>query len=361
MSEKFKVHIKEYSSGQAEEWDSVVKKLCNYDVFYLNGYVKAFEQENPVNGEPILLVYDNGEDYAINVVFRRDIGKVSEFAEKIREGKYFDLISPYGYGGFIGKISDYGTLDLVYEEYCREKGYVSEFVRFELFSEYSKHYADKDGYVESRTHNVIRNLQIPLDEIWMDFKHKVRKNVKKAKRNGLQIIIDETGEYLDDFISVYYDTMQRTHAEKTFFFSKNFFKKINEMSGNFAYFYVKFEDRIISAELVIYGAENCYSYLGGTDQAYFEIRPNDFLKYEVIKWAKEKGMKNYVLGGGYGSDDGIFQYKTCLAPGGIVPFYIGKKILDFDVYDELCKIRGIKPHSDNIDEIDFFPEYREGD
>lgn len=37
-------------------------------------------------------------------------------------------------------------------------------------------------------------------------------------------------------------------------------------------------------------------------------RANDFLKFEVIKWAKEKGFKNYVLGGGYGTDDGIFQY-----------------------------------------------------
>ena len=88
--------------------------------------------------------------------------------------------------------------------------------------------------------------------------------------------------------------------------------------------YVVHEGKIISTELVIYGTENAYSYLGGTDRDYFDVRPNDYLKYEIIKWAKAKGLKNFVLGGGYGADDGIFQYKLCLAPHGEYDFYIGR-------------------------------------
>lgn len=128
------------------------------------------------------------------------------------------------------------------------------------------------------------------------------------------------------------------------------------MRENITYFYVLFEEKIISAELVIYGTENCYSFLGGTNKDYFELRPNDFLKYEIIKWACNKKLKNYVLGGGYGLDDGIFQYKTCLAPNGLVDFFIGEKIFNFEQYDELMRIR-LKENPDCC-EAEYFPQYR---
>ncbi len=345
--------IKEYPVAATDDWNEAVRKLDHYDVFYLNEYAMAFMQESEANGEPILLVYRNADDYAINVVFRRDIGKVEPFKGNIETGKYYDLISPYGYGGFIGKISDYDTLNQLYKEYCKQQGYVSEFVRFELFGEYSQHF---DGEVESRTHNVVRDLTMSMDEIWMDFKQKVRKNVKRAVKNGLEVIIDEKGERLNDFLKVYYETMERTNAEGEFFFSKEFFETINRMTGNFVYFHIKHEDTIISTELVIYGADACYSYLGGTNSDYFDLRPNDLLKYEIIKWANAKGLKYFVLGGGYGADDGIFQYKTCLAPHGIVDFYIGRRILDPTAYEKLTVLR--KELSGKPLNEKFFPIYR---
>lgn len=343
-------------SKDDEEWNLAVKKLEDYDVFYLREYAIAFEQENPeIYGTPVLFIYENGGDYAVNVAFLRDIGKETFFKGRLEEGKYYDLISPYGYGGFIGNVTDYDVLNEEYKLYCEEQGYISEFVRFGLFSDYYRYY---QGYTTSYTHNVIRSLEMPLDEIWQDFKQKVRKNVKRAAKNNLEIAIDEEGTYLNDFLSVYYGTMRRTQAESAFYFQRSFFENINRMDGNYAYFHVRYGGEIISTELVLYGSENCYSFLGGTNCEYFDLRPNDFLKYEIIKWAKEKGLKNFVLGGGYGSDDGIFQYKTCLAPRGVVDFYIGKKVIKTELYDKLCEMRGIETHSLDLEKSGFFPEYR---
>lgn len=344
--------ITTFDISQNVEWDAAVKKIKNYDVFYLYGYLKAFHLQG--NGEPLLIVYSDGIDYAINAVFCRDIAQDERFKGKLPEKTYYDLSSPYGYGGWIGNISDYTKLLKEWEEYCLQKNFVCEFVRFELFSDYYKYF---EGDVESRTHNVVRNLEMPLEQMWMDFKQKVRKNVKKAVKSGLEIIIDEQGNYLNDFLSIYYGTMKRTHAKNEFFFSEKFFETLNTMRENYVYFHVKYGDKIISTELVLYGAENCYSYLGGTDSQYFDLRPNDFLKYEIIKWAKEKGLKNFVLGGGYGSDDGIFQYKTCLAPNGVVDFYIGKKIFDKEKYYEIVELRAVEnPICRNSN---YFPQYRE--
>ena len=342
--------ITEISINEQDKWDEIVRSFQDYDIFYLSGYSKAFMKEAPRNGTPILLLYEDGEDRAINVVLRRDIARDDKLAGKIEEGQYFDLITPYGYGGFWGTITDWEELDRTYTQYCIDNHYVCEFVRFELFSNYHEHYS---GEVETRTHNVVRSLEMPVDEIWMDFKQKVRKNVKRANKNNLGIIIESTGEHLEDFLRIYYSTMDRSDAEDEYYFSRQFYEDLNEMKDNVMYFHVVSEGRIISTELVIYGAENCYSYLGGTDRDYFDLRPNEFLKFEVIKWAKEKGLKNFVLGGGYGADDGIFQYKLCLAPHGVYDFYIGRKIFDRDAYDELVGLRA----GDVLNER-YFPLYR---
>lgn len=342
--------ITEYSIKDQNKWDEIVRSFFDYDVFYLSGYSYAFMKESLKNGIPILLYYENDNDRAINVVFRRDVALDEKFKGKIEEGCYFDLVTPYGYGGFWGNVSDWDELNNCYAKYCTENNYICEFVRFELFHDYYIHY---NGKVETRTHNVVRNLEMSIDEIWMDFKPKVRKNVKRANSYNLEIRVENTDAHIKDFLRIYYSTMNRSGADSDFYFSKEFYEDLNRMKDNVMYFYSVYEGKIISAELVIYGSENCYSYLGGTDREYFETRPNDFLKFEIIKWAKEKGLKKYVLGGGYGADDGIFQYKQNLAPHGIIEYYIGQKIFNEDTYNRLVKFR----NKDRLNE-NYFPLYR---
>lgn len=339
--------IRTISVEQRDEWNDAVRRLPDYEAFYLNEYMRAFALTG--SGEPVLAVYCHGDDYGINAFFRRDIAEDPRFARTLERGRYYDITSPYGYGGFMGRITHREQLLDAWNTHCRENGYVCGFVRFSLFSDYRTYF---DGETESRTRNVVRNLVPTPEEIWMDFKPKVRKNVKRANACGLKIVRDPDGTYLEDFLRIYYGTMERVNAAPHFFFPRSFFQTLNEMKDNVMYFHAVHGDKIISTELVLVGGENCYSFLGGTDSAYFEMRPNDLLKYEIILWARKKGMKNFVLGGGYGADDGIFQYKSCLAPNGICDFWIGKKIWDAPVYEELCRTVGADMSTQ------FFPAYR---
>lgn len=345
--------INVYTLENDKLWDDIVRTISGYDVFYLSSYSRAFEHQGA--GKPLLIEYINKNEKAINVVFRRDVALDSHFVNRLKEGQYFDLSTPYGYGGFIGNITNTFNLIDEWNKYCIDKRYICEFVRFNLFSNYINYY---DGEIQTKSHNVIRNLNMPIENMWMDFKQKVRKNVKRSNLYNLQVILDSDGKYLEDFLKIYYATMKRSNAEEEYYFPRNFFDTLNQMKDNVMYFHVFYENKIISTELVLYGCNNAYSFLGGTDNNYFDLRPNDFLKYEIIKWAKEKNLKNFVLGGGYGYDDGIFQYKSCFAPKGIVDFYIGKKIFNLRVYNELCKLRGIAPQN-NLKSSSFFPEYRQ--
>ena len=95
-----------YDLSRQEEWDRIVKSFSDYEVFYLSGYSRAFREENARNGDPLLLYYENGPDRAVSVILRRDIALDENLKGKIPEGRYFDLITPYGYGGFFGNVSD---------------------------------------------------------------------------------------------------------------------------------------------------------------------------------------------------------------------------------------------------------------
>lgn len=336
--------------NDSNKWNSIVKSQKNYDVFYMSEYAKAFQLQGV--GEPILIHVFDSDNSAISVMFKRDISECEYFKGFIKENTYFDLCSPYGYGGFVSDTLIKEKMLDEYEKFCVQNDYVCEFVRFGLFSDYHKHYR---GEVETRTHNVVRNLNMTLDDMFMDFEHKVRKNIKHAQRENLRILIEKTDEHLDDFLKIYYNTMDRNSANNSFYFTRDFFDVINTMKDNYVYVYVIFEDKVISAELIIYGSENAYSYLGGTDSKYFSLRPNDFLKYEAIKWLKDNGIKNFVLGGGYGADDGIFKYKKSFSPNGVVDFYIGRQIFNPEVYDMLLRIR--EKENGELDKK-FFPLYR---
>lgn len=340
--------LKVINDPNDSQWDICVRSFSNYDIYYLSGYAKAFHIHG--DGEPLLFYYERENLRGINVVMKRDIADDTHFTEKLPKGQYFDFATPYGYGGWLleGE-GDTAPLFAAYEEWCISHGIVSEFVRFQLTSNSRERYP---GQVIQRTNNVVRALDCSMDQMWMDFEHKVRKNLKKAESAGLEICVDLQGTCLQEFLRIYYSTMDRNDAKDSYYFNEEFFRQIGQMQGNFAYFHVLLHGMVISTELVLLGSDTMYSYLGGTDAEYFAYRPNDFLKYEIIGWGLEHGYKNFVLGGGYGKDDGIFRYKKSFAPHGIIPFYTGQKVFDFEIYQKLVTLRK------ECNETDFFPQYR---
>ena len=86
------------SLKQADKWDELVKSFSDYDVYYLSGYTKAFYLHK--DGQPLAFYYEDEGVKAINVVMKRDIANDPNFKE-LEKNKYFDLATPYGYGGWL--------------------------------------------------------------------------------------------------------------------------------------------------------------------------------------------------------------------------------------------------------------------
>jgi hypothetical protein len=253
-----------------------------------------------------------------------------------------DIVTPYGYGGqFIWDHTDpaalAGSFRAFFDPWAAERNIVSEVVKFSLFE---KGLLPYQGEREERLKNIVVDLSPGEEALFMSFEHKVRKNVKKAVRQGVTVAADAAGAQLESFLRIYHGTLERRSAKGLYYFDAAFFAGLQrELPGQYMYFHALHEGQVISTELVLVSAESVYSFLGGTASDKFSLAPNDLLKFEIIKWARSKGKKYFVLGGGVSPDDGIYHYKRSFAPGGAVPFYVGTRVLRRDLYEKLVENR----------------------
>jgi hypothetical protein len=271
-----------------------------------------------------------------------------------------DIITPYGYGGpFAWGRPDSQVFWHRFRKWATNSNVVSLFARLSLFEDQLIPFS---GCVQVRSSNIVRTLEMPIDELWMDYEHKVRKNVKKARRSGLDVEVDYNGAHLDEFMSVYHETMERRDADEFYYFTEDFFNTIVKcLAGNCVFFHVTLEGQVVSTELVLLSTNHMYSFLGGTRANALKLRANDLLKHAIIQWGLDNGKTAYVLGGGYKCGDGVYRYKTSFAPNGKIPFRVGTCIYDLETYVDLVKARknwetrrGIEWNPDP----EFFPEYR---
>ena len=61
--------------------DDIVRSFKTYDVYYLSGYARAFEQNG--DEKAVLIYFEKEDTRAINVVMKRDIADCDEFKTEI--------------------------------------------------------------------------------------------------------------------------------------------------------------------------------------------------------------------------------------------------------------------------------------
>lgn len=347
--------LREKNIIEKKEWIDIWNNWDGKEVFAHPNYLKLFTDENC---EATCIYHKTEESIILYPFILRKID-FNNSTVKL-PNKIYDIASPYGYSGIynIGKSLnefEYKIFFKNFSDWAKDNNIVSEFIRFSLNSAAIEFYTGDAVY---NNDNIVIDLTIGKDERWHRYKQKVRKNVNKALTNNIKVIVDESGLYLNDFYKIYNNTMERRNASNIYFFPINFFNSINKnLSGNFVYFHSIFDNQIISTELVLVSDYNIYSFLGGTLSNFYDYRPNDLLKHEIINWGIEKRKKQFILGGGYTPNDGIFNYKQSFEPENCTPFYIGKKIYNKELYDNLVNTR-IMLNSEFDISSSYFPLYR---
>ncbi len=275
----------------------------------------------------------------------------------------WDATGPmWGYtGAFRWGLGDDAALDFwrQLELWAKAEGVVSQFTRLSLFPDQVLPF---DGPTRLIQPNVVRSLRLTPEELWLDVEHKVRKNVNRARRESVAVAIERGSSSLGHFLDIYADTMARRGASHSHYVSEAFLAHLfDELQENVVLFVARRAGIPISVEIALRSTHHAYSFLGGTREVSFPMRPNDLLKYELFEWAMREGITDVVLGGGPTPEDGIYRYKKSFAPDGIVPFHVGEKIFDNQAYEMLTERRRSYLRNGGVEwepSPGYFPAYR---
>lgn len=352
--------ISVYSLDDSSQWNSVVQSFASYDVYWLSGYVRAFQIHG--DGEPLLIYYEDISGLrGINVVMKRDIADGDRLCGKLEHGKFYDFSTPYGYGGWLidnpGKLSLNGLI-AEYEEYCRDNAVVCEFVRFHPMVQ--NHEGLQNFYSIRKLGEVVHMDLASPDIIWNNITSKNRNVIRKALKNGVQIYNGRFPEVYEEFRKIYNLTMDKDDAEPYYYFEPGFYQSLlNDLPYNAQVFFAVKDEKIIAASIMLAANGMMDYHLSGSLREYSSLAPTNLLLYRAALWGNANGYKTLYLGGGVGSgEDSLFRFKRAFYRGDLNHFHIGKKVFDNKKYDELCEMAGVESHSRKLCESGFFPEYR---
>jgi hypothetical protein len=341
--------IRIISFAQTEEWDALVRSFSNYDIYYLTGYVHAFQIHG--DGEPMLVYYEGDGLRGLYVCMKR----TTAF-----EGVY-DTITPYGYGGFLleGEATA-ERMQCLWSEYVakmREMHVVDNFVRY--------HPVLANAAPMKLCSEVIdlgKTIAIDLtseEVIWTNFHTKNRNMIRKAEKNGVEIHHAQNWSLFHEFIKVYNESMDRDHAEEYYYFDEAFYRSIHEdLAGQYEMFYATYQGQIIAMSIMLYANGRMHYHLSGSLTEFRTLAPTNLLLYKAALWGCEQGFKTLHMGGGVGSgEDNLYKFKAGFNKLADYTFSIAKQVFDEEMYQKLVEERaGRDPKFDRTS--GFFPVYR---
>lgn len=344
-----------FTLSDSEVWDKIVCSFKEYDVYYLSGYAKAFEMNG--DGTATLIYFENDTTRAINVVMKRDLSVFRPFSGRIREGELFDIVTPYGYGGFLVEGSDINALKEEYEKFCCEEHIISEFVRFHPILK--NWVALEKMYDEIHLGNTVYMDTGSEDIIWKNIASRNRTKIRKAQREGMKVYWCRAPEIIEPFMKIYNATMDKDNAEDYYYFNEEFYFSIMEdLKDHAMWFYSVVDGEIAAMTIFLFCNGQMHYHLSASDSRFQKMAATNLVIYEAAIWACRNGYKTLHIGGGVGAGhDGLYQFKKGFNKSDDVEFHIGKRIYNEKAYNWLIDLR--KQNDKNFDlETGFFPKYR---
>lgn len=339
------------------KWDQILNTEFNPydDVYFRYGYFKLYQKHFQAQPEAVFW-----EDSHVSVIYMHLIRKIN-LTDEYRDCNYFDLTTPYGYGGPIVIYKSEDTQENIasirkfydtYRAHCVNNRYICEFTRYHPIFEnykYSLEVPLSPIYVGDV---VVVDLRPDLGEIISKIKKGHKYNIRKSLQEGCSVIITSSPSKTDiqDFMQCYNSMLSMRSAAQKYYFSFGFIEDHFKLFDS-VLIKILFNDTCIGAGIFIKGNKILHYHLSGSSRIK-GVYPTDMIIFEAIKWAKNKHLDYLHLGGGLSKDDSLFNFKSGFSEMS-TKFYIGKNVYLQNVYNQLVNGSSTGGSSEA-----FFPAYR---
>jgi len=182
-------------------------------------------------------------------------------------------------------------------------------------------------YVYEDELNFLIDLNKPKEEIWRQIHRSMRKNIKKAQRNG--VIIEEMSN--KSYIRTFYDFLKDVyHHAKIPLADISLFEAIYDIlvpAGMAKFHLAKYNDEYVGGRLSLIYKKTIYANYVGVPRRYKDLNVNPLLNWHVIAWGSENGFHTFdFLGAGKPNEEyGVRDFKKQFG-GHLVNFGRYKKI-----------------------------------
>lgn len=326
------------------------------DIYFDENYGKLYEEIE--QGKCTVFNYESKNGKIRNLFIKREV------PISLNDGlRYFDLITPYGYGGPVILQCGYDRQILVREyvksfgEYCEKENIVSEFIRFHPLVKNADDFRQVMD-VEDIRYTIGTNLRISADPISSEFSKSCKKNIRRSLKNGVRYSIEEAPDSIQEFMTFYYKTMDRNNATEYYYFDEKYFANLVKYFKKILICVKVFWNGILIAMNICFAyGEYVHIHLSGTMTEYLHMHPTYILRYAICQWAFKNGYKLVHHGGGRSNadDDQLLGFKKQFGTNTRFKFSIAKNIWNKEVYEDLTRKH---LNYDKKIESAFFPAYR---
>ena len=327
------------------------------DIYFNREFLKVYEEHE----KGVLKRFD----------FKDDDGEMFMFfiqkpiLEKGGEG-FFDITTPYGYGGPVMKNYLSGREKSLsekffsaFESYCHAEKIISFFCRFHPIIENAAYCQSGFDEIKLTRKIVVTDLRKDLSE---EITKRAWKDSRYASRNGVVFEENTADRYLTDFINMYYELMSNKQAGDFYFFSETYFDYLfKNFPENVKLVTTFCNDIPMNHNMIFIYGDVAYGHLMASNPESRKYRASDLADVGALEYAKKMGCSYYVLGGGFTSDpdDSLLKYKLKFSTSPLRDFFIGTKVYNKEIYDRICKPI-LEQNADALDSH-FFPLYRNPD
>jgi len=152
-------------------------------------------------------------------------------------------------------------------------------------------------------------LSTDTDSIYAQLKSSIKRNIKKASREGVTITRHQTLDAVTTFYDLHCLTRKRhgVPPQPFAFFQQIYIHIINKNHGHI--FLAMHKGKTIAAAVYFnFGNEVIYKF-SASDSLYLHLRPNHLLKWEAIQWFCHNGYKNLSFGRTEFNNNGLRHFK----------------------------------------------------
>ncbi|NTZ16378.1 peptidoglycan bridge formation glycyltransferase FemA/FemB family protein [Paenibacillus sp. JMULE4] len=214
---------------------------------------------------------------------------------KVDGTNFYDIQSPYGYGGPISTTADAKFLSNAWAyflSWASQQSILAEFIRFHpLLENWNFYYGNYKRDRETVWINLMNS------DILASFKTRARTSVRKAKKNGLLAEIITDKKDVSSFVEIYQATMQSLDANQFYFFPETYYEKLLEWDKAFIV-NCKLQEETVATGLFLCDGLNIEYHLSGSTSTGKELGATNLILYEASIYGKGLGYSKLHLGGG---------------------------------------------------------------